>query len=169
MMNNGLDRRPDVAPDTTNRIVAPVTGRVVGIDPIGVWVSFNDSEPSRARLLSGVDKALLMLPESIGREVLLVFENGDPSRPIVMGVLESVIDELVTMEIETPPPANEPLVDAKIDGKRVVLEAADEIVLKCGKGSITIAKSGKITIKGTDLLSRSSGINRIKGGTVGIN
>jgi hypothetical protein len=49
------------------------------------------------------------------------------------------------------------------------LEAQEEIVLKCGEGSITLRKDGKIIIKGTHLLSRASGPNRIKGGSVQIN
>ena len=44
-----------------------------------------------------------------------------------------------------------------------------EIVLECGEGSITIRKDGKIVIKGTHLLSRAAGVNRIKGGQVNIN
>jgi len=56
-----------------------------------------------------------------------------------------------------------------VDGKRVVIEARQEILLRCGKGYILIREDGRIVIKGTDLLSRSSGINKIKGGAVRIN
>lgn len=56
-----------------------------------------------------------------------------------------------------------------VDGKRVVIEAQEEIELKCGQGSITIRKDGKIVVKGTNLLSRSSGPNRIKGGSINLN
>ncbi len=72
------------------------------------------------------------------------------------------------MEFEPQPEKNEP-VNTVVDGKKITLEAENKIVLKCGKGSITIQKDGKIVVKGTNLLSRSSGINRIKGGSVGIN
>jgi uncharacterized protein (DUF2345 family) len=60
-------------------------------------------------------------------------------------------------------------VTVDIDGQRLQFEAKDEIVLKCGKASITLTKAGKIIIRGTYLLSRSSGVNRIKGGSVQIN
>lgn len=55
------------------------------------------------------------------------------------------------------------------DGKRVEIKAEDEIVLSCGESSITLSKSGRITIKGTHLVNRSSGVNRVLGGTVQIN
>ena len=43
------------------------------------------------------------------------------------------------------------------------LSAEDQLTLRCGKASITLAKSGKITLRGTYLLSRSSGVNKIHG------
>jgi len=56
-----------------------------------------------------------------------------------------------------------------IDGKRISLEAENEIVLKCGKASITLTKAGKVLIKGDYVLSHSSGENRIRGGSVSVN
>jgi hypothetical protein len=56
-----------------------------------------------------------------------------------------------------------------IDGKRVTFDAREEIVLRCGKASITLTKAGKVLIRGAYLLNRSSGVNRIKGGSVQIN
>ena len=59
--------------------------------------------------------------------------------------------------------------EAHVDGKRVVLEAADEIVLKCGEASITLRRNGKLILKGTYIETHSKGVNRIKGGSVQIN
>ena len=42
-------------------------------------------------------------------------------------------------------------------------------VLVRGKASITLTREGKVLIRGTYLSSRSSGVNRIKGGSVQIN
>ena len=50
-----------------------------------------------------------------------------------------------------------------------MLTAEHEIVLRCGKASLTLTRAGKVLIRGTYLLSRSSGVNRIKGGSVQIN
>jgi hypothetical protein len=54
-----------------------------------------------------------------------------------------------------------------IDGKALVLEAKEQIVLRCGKASITLTRAGKVLVQGAYLSSRSTGLNRIKGGAVG--
>lgn len=59
--------------------------------------------------------------------------------------------------------------DVKVDGKRLIIEAQEEIRIKCGQGMIMMNKEGKIVIRGTHLLTRSSGANKIKGATVQIN
>jgi hypothetical protein len=59
--------------------------------------------------------------------------------------------------------------EVESDGERVVVSAEREIVFQCGEASITLTKAGKILLRGTYLLSRSSGVNRIKGGSVQIN
>jgi hypothetical protein len=58
---------------------------------------------------------------------------------------------------------------ATVDGKRVKISADEEIVLTCGEGSIHIMKDGKITLRGTDLISRASRTNKIRGAAVRIN
>ena len=56
----------------------------------------------------------------------------------------------------------------EIDGETLTLSAEREIVLRCGKASLTLTRAGKVLIRGAYLLSRSSGANRIKGGSVQI-
>lgn len=53
--------------------------------------------------------------------------------------------------------------------KRVVIEAADELTLKCGDCSLDLRKDGKLMIRGKDVLTRAKRTQRIKGGTVAIN
>jgi hypothetical protein len=59
--------------------------------------------------------------------------------------------------------------EVSVDGKAVQFNAEEQIVLKCGKASITLTRAGKVIIRGAYLLNRSSGVNRIKGGSVHIN
>jgi uncharacterized protein (DUF2345 family) len=56
-----------------------------------------------------------------------------------------------------------------VDDQRIVLSAEREITLQCGEASITLTRAGKVLIKGTYVLSRSSGYNKIKGAAVDIN
>ena len=51
----------------------------------------------------------------------------------------------------------------------LVLEAKSSLTLRVGDGSITIRADGKILIKGKDLVSHATRVNRIKGGSVSIN
>jgi hypothetical protein len=92
-----------------------------------------------------------------GREVALIFEDGDPSLPIIMGLLQ------------TTEPGSGHSLEVKLDEESIRLSAKKEIVLQCGKASITLTSAGKVLIRGAYLLSRSSGVNRIKGGSVQIN
>jgi uncharacterized protein (DUF2345 family) len=65
---------------------------------------------------------------------------------------------------------NPPLViEADSDGRRVRLVAKDEIVLACGKASITLRRNGRVIVRGTHVETCSEGTNRIKGGHVRIN
>jgi hypothetical protein len=94
--------------------------------------------------------------EDIGAQVALMFEAGDVSRPLVIGRIQR-LPETVTRAV------------AHLDGERLEFAAEQEIVLRCGKASITLTRAGKVIIRGTYLSSRSSGVNRIKGGSVQIN
>ncbi len=60
-------------------------------------------------------------------------------------------------------------VEVETDGRKVVVSAQRELVLRCGSASITLTAAGKILIRGAYVLTRSSGVNRIQGGSVQIN
>ena len=114
----------------------------------------------------------------VGRNVALLFAKGDPQAPVIMGLIHSPLHDLIvsydtTKQKETSeePASSEALeVDTvTVDGKRVVLEGKEEVVIKCGAASITLTKSGKILIRGNYLLNRSTGVNRILGGSVQVN
>jgi hypothetical protein len=97
-----------------------------------------------------------------GARVLVAHENADIEKPIVIGIVEA--DSRVSDE-----PVSLPVVQAEIDGERRVIEAEREIVLRCGDASITLTRAGKVIIRGTYILSRSSGYNRMKGAAIDLN
>ena len=70
---------------------------------------------------------------------------------------------------EQPPPEDQRVLDAVVDGKRVRIVGTDEIVLECGSASITLRRNGKVVIRGAYVETRSEGTNRIKGAAVRIN
>jgi hypothetical protein len=97
----------------------------------------------------------------IGKQVVLVFEAADPARPVVMGVLRGT---------EGWPLEQRPgQVEVDVDGERLTVTAKEELVLRCGKASITLTRAGKVLIEGAYVSSRSSGVNRLKGGSVQLN
>ena len=96
----------------------------------------------------------------IGKPVVLVFDGADPGKPIVLGVIRHEASPL------DPNPGQ---VEMDADGKRLTVSAHAELVLRCGKASITLTKAGKVLLDGTYISSRSSGVNKIKGGSVHIN
>lgn len=151
--------------DTTQ----PQIGRLCPSNNEGViMVECAGHPPAQARLLSGMDRKALSSRENTGREVLLIFENGEPSRPIIVGILEDPIQDLVSLEVVSPEGKNGEK-HVLVDGDKILLKAEREITLQCGKGSITVKKDGKIIIKGTNILSRASQTNKIKGGSVELN
>jgi Domain of unknown function (DUF6484) len=96
----------------------------------------------------------------IGRSVVLMFDAGDPLRPIVMGCIKG----------ESTALAEQPgRVEVDADGERLVISAREQLVLRCGKASITLTQSGKVLIQGAYVSSRSTGVNRVRGGSVQIN
>jgi hypothetical protein len=135
-----------------------VVGELVGIIDDGPTplVSYPGQGGSRAvPARSTVD----VYGPHIGRQVVLTFENADPTKPIIMGVLarsDAHADTLKRTEVEA-------------DGERLVITAAKQLVLRCGKASITLTSAGKVLIQGTYVSSKSSGANGIKGASVNIN
>ncbi len=103
-----------------------------------------------------------LLKAHVGASVVVLCEQGDPRRPIVVGVLQESM--AVRAAVHSPD-----VLAVQVDGDRMVLTAEREIVLRCGDASITLTRAGKVLIKGTYVLSRSSGYNRIKGAAVDIN
>jgi hypothetical protein len=96
------------------------------------------------------------------QQAIVLFENGDRRKPIIIGFVE-------TVQPEPAEPDRAPIIEADVDGKRVRVTAQDEIVLQCGSASVTLRRNGRVIIRGTYVESRSEGTNRIKGGQVQIN
>lgn len=155
-------RRPLVALRQPGAVPLPavVTGELIalaadGCTPLVLYPGQPGIAAVRARTV--VD----LRGPHIGQPVVLMFEDGDVARPIVMGVIR---------QAEGWPLGEAPAqVQVDADGERLVVSARQEMVLRCGKASITLTRAGKVLIQGSYVSSRSTGVNRIKGGSVQLN
>lgn len=178
----------EVFAEATAPALAPgeiVLGYLKGIDsngsPLVVYPQLPGDNPAEAVSTVPVTQ------QHIGRQVALLFAKGDYKQPVIMGFLYSPLDDLLenfsfteAEAVSNPKASAHPtdpiehsskidLETVRVDGERVVIEGKEEIVLKCGEASITLTNTGKILIRGKYLLSRSSGVNRILGGSVQVN
>lgn len=159
-------------------------GRVHTIDTVGkAVVSFLVNNKS---YIYSAQSTQSITEKDLGRQVALMFIDGKIDKPLLIGFIYSPLDDIISNysfqseenktdelvfdeEISDPAPIEKPSQTVKVDGKRVVIEGDDEVVLKCGEASITLTKSGKVMIRGKYILNRSSGVNRILGGSVQVN
>lgn len=132
-------------------------GRLVRWDEHGPLVELEGSAaPVRARVMGSGPRPRGQVP-SAGQEIVLLIDPRPGRPPILLGLLHPMgADPAAQLE-------------ARIDGRRVELEAQDEVVLRCGEASITLRRNGRIVISGIQVETKARGLNRIKGGSVAIN
>jgi hypothetical protein len=157
----------DATAPALRRIDGVVIGTLTGFDPSGgpavEFQGMASDHPLPARSVAPLGS------DTVGRPVALLFEGGDPRRPLVLGLLHQPAAAPAREPEPEPEPERHRLREAEIDGRKVIFSATDEIVLRCGEASITLTAAGKVLIQGAYLSSRSTGVNRIKGGSVQIN
>jgi hypothetical protein len=146
---------------------AVLIGRLVHVDSEGCpFVTFRGvTGPTQARVATAQpcpsEEELQARPA-----VLLMFEEDHPDLPIVIGFVRKAFvgqpttDTLVNGRHDGP---------VQVNGKTLVFEGQEEIVFRCGLGSLTIRANGQVVVKGTRLVSRASETNKIRGATVQIN
>jgi hypothetical protein len=162
------DPRLRKRPTRRSKTVIPgeiVVGTLAGLTDAGEPLVRHSLEASQSPVLA---RSLVTVNRNhLDREVAIAFERGDLRRPIILGVLWKPGEKPSELPMRRPDQNHE--VTATVDGDQINVVAENEIVLRCGKAGITLTKAGKILIRGAYLLSRSSGVNRIKGGSVQIN
>jgi Domain of unknown function (DUF6484) len=144
---------------TAKRLTEPqlpsvIVGRIAAfLDSGAPLVDFPGNDLGK---LVSAQSLIPVVAADTGRNVALTFESGDPSLPIIVGLFQ-------------PPYATGPRSEVKLDDESLVLSAKKEIILQCGKASITLTSAGKVLIQGEYVLSRSSGVNKIRGGSIQLN
>jgi hypothetical protein len=156
---------PAAQPSSSSGSSCAVLATLVGIDPKGQPI-IELADPSNGCSQSVRARSIVQLSESdVGRQAVLAFEMNDRRKPIVLGLCETQPESSQSVASGLSP-ANREIV---IDGDKLFINADREIVLRCGEASITLTRAGKIILRGTYVLSRSSGVNSIKGGSIQLN
>ena len=136
-----------------SRLPSVIVGRIAAIQESGMpLVDFPGNASGK---LVAAQSLVPVTTADTGRNVALTFEEGDSSLPIIVGLFQ------------TPSAAESH--EVKLDDESLVLSAKKEVVIRCGKSSITLTSAGKVLIQGEYLLSRSSGVNKIRGGSIQLN
>ncbi len=152
------------------RINGPRTGWLVAFEAGRILVDFpgNRRGPLPARTAVALESQSLARAAALRQEAVLLFADGDPARPLLMGLLQP----------ESPTPLTDALLDrplpaapkdVEVDGRRVVLEGREEVVLRCGKASLTLRRNGQVVLRGVNIRTEADEVQRIKGGKVQIN
>jgi len=141
------------AVNVLNRIDGVMIGLLIGFDsgvPLVVFAANETETALRARSLCELDG------NAVGAEVALLFEEGDPAKPLIVGRVVAPALKRADMQVMK-------------DGQTVEIEAETRLELRCGAASIILEKDGRIAIRGTQLTSQARGVNRIKGAAVHLN
>jgi hypothetical protein len=153
---DAANSQPEIARSMPGAVIGVLIGfQHGGKTPLVIF----PGQPSGAAVPAGT--ARILAGSDLGREVVLVFEGADARRPIVVGLMER--------ESRSQPAAATGQTELEADGENLVVTAGRQLVLRCGKASITLTKAGKVLIQGAYVSNRSSGVLRLKGGSVQIN
>jgi hypothetical protein len=146
-------------------------GSLVGMGENGApLVNFEDNPaggPIAARIGLLADYSLEELITQYS-SVVLVFENGDNEKPIIVGALRERSFSGPAL-VKTEASGTSDSKSALPIRRHLAIEAQDTLTLRCGKASITMRGDGKIVLYGTNIVSRATRVNKIKGGAVRIN
>ena len=150
-------------------------GRVVGVEPDGqlcVRLGAAGAPEIACDVLRAAPVAAGWL--QVGNEVLVARGEGPGNSGVILGAIgptagfaavPDAVPDAKVPEVSPPIPEDAPV----IKHREIVIEAGDELTLRCGEASIRITRDGKIVIRGEHILSRAKGTQRIKGGSVAIN
>lgn len=155
----------------TERILGTRVGWVTGATSDGgALVDYPGSPhgPLPARSAIPLDREALTHAARERQGAILLFENGDPGLPLLMGLIHAP-SKTPLLDAVLEPPLDEGRMDAQVDGQRVVIEGRDEVVLRCGKASLTLRRNGQVLLRGINIRTEADEVHKIKGGKVQIN
>jgi hypothetical protein len=144
---------PSESHEDAPRISGVVVGLFLGFDEAGEPLVDYPGNPAPAAIRARRIASITV--QDRGRDAALLFEGGDPAKPILVGLIQNC--------------GKQRQVGMEMDGQTLEFRAEKQIVLRCGDASITLTRAGKVLIRGKYVLSSSSGVNMMKGGVIHLN
>lgn len=148
-------------------LYGPIVGWISDFDKQKnvVFVDFDGNpfgRPLQAKLGRPFHLKDLTTAQNRAQEVRLDFENQNLALPIISDIYYSIFDGTLSNQSEE--------LDIHLQGKRVVIEASQEVVIKSGSATTRyMAKGGKIKEQATYISSNAMVSNKIKGGNISLN
>jgi hypothetical protein len=105
-----------------------------------------------------------LMPSHVGHGVALSVLDGGTA--LVLGLLWEASSAAEPQAEEAPASTQ---LAITIDGRREVIEAAQELELRCGDACIVLTADGRIQLRGTYITSHASATQRLVGGSVHVN
>ena len=155
LLNQMVENSADFPPRPAGILI----GTIVEIHPSGLPVIeiMDPAYASDKPILAQAICSLAVL--KVGRQCAVSLTAGEKPTAIVLGQLQSTVfgvsdsAEIIVSDTE-----------GKID-----IQADSEINLRCGKATLRMTAAGLVEIRGEKVVSHSSGLNRIRGGSVKLN
>jgi len=137
---------------------------------LGRILSLNESGQAQIALPSASAQPLLALSlcqiakEHIGRTCAVQFIDGDPTQPLIIGLIQDSPGFELRRDVALPA-----VLTISQNGERVQIDAVEELVLQCGEASIVMSAEGLIEIRAPYIDNHALATQRIRGGSVRVN
>jgi hypothetical protein len=134
-----------------------VEGHVVAVEPDGK-AKFRDDpdELVTVRIPRHVDRRWLAAAVALAPVPAIVLCLDSGRAPVLAHVFAA--------------PEHAPLDEQfRVNAKTIELSASESVHIRTGKSIVTVTAAGEIQVRGKNILSRASNVNRVRGGAVRIN
>ena len=96
-----------------------------------------------------------------GVDVAFISQNDDERAGYVLGIIER--PDAIPRSVATA------TIDRDGEASVIKIQARQRLELTCGRAALTMNADGTVVLKGTTVVSRASGVNKIRGAAVRIN
>jgi predicted secreted protein len=132
-------------------------GEIIGMAADGTAVFRDESgESTHARVPRHVDRRWLAAAVALAPVPAIVLSLASGRAPVVAHVFATPAHAVLDEEF-------------RVDAKVVELSASESIRIRTGRSIVTVTAAGDVQVRGRNITSRASNVNRIRGGAVKIN